>query len=76
MLKCRITANIGGNISSSTQLNMDYDTEEWKQLKKAIDDGDVSTIQALLTRYPDLIRYRDKTFVSHHRTLYAADDVV
>jgi hypothetical protein len=38
---------------------MNDDAEEWNQLKDAIGRGEVSPVQTLLTRHPDLIRYRD-----------------
>jgi hypothetical protein len=39
---------------------MNSETEEWDQLESAIKVGDVSTVQTLLVRYSDLIRYRAK----------------
>jgi hypothetical protein len=58
MLKCDISTNIGGNISFAAQLNMNGETEEWRQLSDAIGGGDVPTVQTLLDGYPYLIRYR------------------
>jgi hypothetical protein len=38
---------------------MNEERKNGDQLWKAIEDGDVPTVQTLLTRHPDLIRYRN-----------------
>jgi hypothetical protein len=61
---------------------MDNDTkktEEWDPLVNAIYRGDVSTVQTLLTRYPDLIRYRGKDvsppYPTHNRIYHNARQI-
>jgi hypothetical protein len=73
-LKYHINTNLRGNVSTfNPQLNMNDGRTKEDQLWKAIKDGDVPTVQTLLTRYPDLIRYRD--FYVSPSSLYVTDDI-